>query len=222
MVMDIKTFTDKELLAEIGRRMMGFNQNDKPATDWVKFKMSIENSKHKPLGSSFSEKEKEAVKYLVDTFYSEGHEDIRLLAYALATVRIECGSNMMPVREGFAATDELARAHVKKHNRKYATEFNGHVYYGRGYVQLTWLHNYKQEGIENNPDKALGPEFAARLLFKGLLDGRWNGSGKGLMYYLDQGDVYNARRTVNATNKAQTVANWYFDFLEAFETSKIV
>lgn len=216
MVMDIKTFTDKELLAEIGRRMMGFDQNDKPAIDWVKFKMSIENSKHKPLGSSFSEKEKEAVKYLVDTFYSEGHEDIRLLAYALSSVRIECGSNMMPVREGFAATDALARAHVKKHNRKYAKEINGHVYYGRGFVQLTWLHNYKQEGIENNPDKALEPEFAAKLLFRGLLDGRWNGQGKGLMYYLDQGDVFNARRTVNVTNRAETVSNWYFDFLEAF------
>ena len=122
---------------------------------------------------------------------------------------------MMPVREGFAATDEQARRHVLKHNREYAQEIDGQVYYGRGYVQLTWWHNYKAENIHRKPDKALEPEFAAKLLFKGLLDGRWNDKGKGLMYYLDKGDSVEARRTVNVLNKADWISDLYNDFYNA-------
>lgn len=187
--------------------------------DWERFGNSITKSKSKPNGSVFEKREEVAIKYLVDTFFEEGYTDIRLLAYALATVRRECGSNMLPVREGFAKTDKAARAHVRKYKRRYAKEINGQVYYGRGYVQLTWDYNYKKEGIEHNPDKALEPEFAAKLLFKGLLDGRWNGKAKGLMYYLDRNDPVQARRTVNVLDHAELIAGYYRDYLAALEAS---
>jgi predicted chitinase len=121
---------------------------------------------------------------------------------------------MVPVREGFSKSNAEAIDHVRKHNRAYGKMENGHVYYGRGYVQLTWDYNYRKEGILNNPDKALEPDFAAIVLFKGLLDGRWNGKGKGLRYYIDSGKIIEARRTVNVLNKAKIVAGFYENYLD--------
>jgi hypothetical protein len=199
----------------LGKVMIHFN--------WDKFADKIENCHSKPFGSVFSSVERERVKYLADVWADEGYTDLRHLAYACATVRKECGPNFMPVREGGwnkEITDAEARHHVR--NRWYGKEINGHVYYGRGYVQLSLYENYLREGIADNPDKALNREWSAKLLFKGLLDGRWNGRGKGLMYYLDKNDPVQARRTVNVLDDAHEVAEWYQDFLEAFEAARIV
>ena len=53
------------------------------------------------------------------------------------------------------------------------------VYYGRGYVQLTWLDNYRQmdqrlalgEMLEQDPDKALDPPLAYRIMSIGVREG---------------------------------------------------
>lgn len=155
---------------------------------------------------------------ILNAFAVTGDRRIKTLAYGFATVRREVGSNMYPVREGFAATDAIARALVKKHKRAYAKEVNGHVYYGRGYPQLTWDYNYKKEGILDNPDQALDPQWSASLLFKGIQDGRWNAQGKGLIHYLpNEGpdDLKNARRTVNVTDHWQEIAEYYKQFMLA-------
>jgi hypothetical protein len=188
--------------------------------NWDIFDSAITTSKSKPCGEVLEKSEIAAISYLIEAFYVNGWTDYRLLAYALATVRLECGRHMMPVRECFAKDDATARACVKKAGREYAKVIDGHVYYGRGFVQLTWRSNYEKEGIENNPDKALEPDFAARLLFAGLVDGRWNGRKKGLFYYLDElKNPVEARRTVNGLNKAELVASWYYDFLHAINNS---
>lgn len=207
----------------------------RPQMDWDTFEYHMENCKTLPFNKVFQEHEKEAVGFIVDAFLDEGYTDIRLLAYALATARIETGSNMRPVRETFASTDAQARKKIKELRQRYLTTGRGpkyeyakeytapdgstHMFYGRGLVQLTWYTGYQKEGIEWNPDKALEPDFAAKLLFKGLLDGRWNGRGKGLMYYLDKNDIVSARRTVNVLNKAELVADYYKDFLLALSKS---
>ena len=137
---------------------------------------------------------------------------------------------MVPVREGFKATDAAARAYVaKNYGDTYGKPAGpwGHVYYGRGLVQLTWFDNYEREGIAADPDRALDPEFAAELMFKGLLDGRWNGKGKGkgkgIAFYLPTGgpdDLMNARRTVNITDHWQDVAEFYRQFMAAIAAGR--
>lgn len=153
---------------------------------------------------------------ILNAFDAVGGGKIKLLAYGLATARREVGSGMVPVREGFKKTDAEARAYVKRQGYEYAKIVNGHVYYGRGLVQLTHFFNYEQEGIQDNPDKALEPEWAADRLFKGIRDGRWNGQSKGLFNYLpDDGpdDLKNARRTVNVTDHWDEIADWYRKFV---------
>jgi len=169
---------------------------------------------------------------ILDAFATHGDGKPDTLAYALATAYHETGTRMVPVREGFASTDAAARTAVNKLAAKrgpssavakYAkpTGPYNHVYYGRGQVQLTWMNNYekssKDAGVDlvKDPDKMLDPVVSARVLIKGLLDGRWNGKGKGLRFYLDKGDVREARRTVNVLDKADLIAGYHAKFLAA-------
>jgi len=150
------------------------------------------------------------------------------LAYILATVRREVGSNMAPVRETFAQSDEQARAKLATRIYAQPAGEHGHAYYGRGYVQLTWLRNYERQqnklGIPlvENPDLALRPEHAINILVEGMLEGDFNEQGHGLAYYVNETtqDFFQARRTVNILDHAEEVAGNARSFLEALTLAK--
>jgi len=100
------------------------------------------------------------------------------LAYMLATVFHETGQRMQPIREGFCKTDAGSRRAVKGLFDKgiiltnYALpEANGHSYYGRGLVQITWGENYRKFGIYDDPDEALSMSTALEILFEGMVNG---------------------------------------------------
>ncbi len=175
-------------------------------------------------------------------FDEVGDGDQDTLAYALATAYHETGRRMVPVREGFAKDDAAARRAVEALARKrgpksavarYSKSAGpyGHVYYGRGHVQLTWLDNYakasKDAGVDlvANPDAALDPRISARLLILGLIDGRWNGHGHGLDHYegadgkLSDAEAEEARRTVNGTDKAREIARYFRRFYDALDAA---
>jgi len=187
------------------------------------------------FGTSLSQSQVDGINGILTAFAQVGDGKADTLAYALATAYHEVGGRMIPVREGFASTDAGARRAVsrlaKKRGPKSAVAKyvqpqppHGHVYYGRGHVQLTWLENYRQSSADAGvdlvkyPDKMLDPEISARVMIKGLMDGRWNGQGKGLRYYLDKGDMRGARRTVNITDKWELIAGYHKAFLAAIET----
>jgi len=188
------------------------------------------------FGTSLSQKQVDGINGILDAFETHGDSKSDTLAYALATAYHEVGGRMVPVREGFASSDTGARRAVAALARKrgpnsavarYARPDGpyGHVYYGRGHVQLTWLSNYegssRDAGVDlvEFPDQMLDPVISARVMIKGLLDGRWNGRGKGLRHYLDAGDLMGARRTVNITDKWQTIAGYHRAFLKAIEAA---
>lgn len=166
-------------------------------------------------------------------FQTDGDGNPKTLAYALATAAHETGFRMLPVREGFAKSDAQARRILR--GRPYAKSSGkyGHAYYGRGQAQLTWEDNYRASsrdaGVDlvANPDMMLDPVISAKILIKGLRDGRWNGSkkphtGKGIGYYLPstgQDDIKNARRTVNKLDKWNLIAGYYRVFLGAIKQS---
>lgn len=150
-----------------------------------------------------------------------GFTDLRWLAYMLATVLGECGQNMMPVREGFKKTDAEARVYVARQGYRYAAVVNGHVYYGRGLVQLTWHENYKNMGtilgidLAGNPDKALEPKTAAAIMFEGMRRGTF--TKKKLADYFNAAttDWHNARRIINALDRAAEIAGYARAFYAA-------
>jgi len=187
------------------------------------------------FGTSLSAAQVKGMDGILDAFAQVGDRRATTLAYALATAYHETGRRMVPVREGFAITDAGARAAVNRLAQqrgpnsavaKYARPQppHGHVYYGRGHVQLTWLDNYRRSSADAgtdlvaNPDAMLDPVISARVLVKGLIDGRWNGHGKGVGHYLPA-DPVQARRTVNVLDKAAEIAGYYRAFLAALTSA---
>lgn len=158
------------------------------------------------------------------------------LAYILATAWHETGSYMAPIREGFAATDEQAFARVQRHiqreglNDYVSRKANGHSYYGRGYVQLTWEENYKTMGAElgmgdqlyDNPDLVMDPLIAAKIICRGMVNGLFRRRHT-LERYLgnEHYDWHNARLIVNgrrrdgSIDKADDIAEHARKFYEA-------
>lgn len=149
----------------------------------------------------------EGIRLLLDTWYSHKtypDHPTEWLAYILATAHWETGGRMQPVREI-----------GKGKGRKYGTpdKVTGHVYYGRGHVQLTWADNYKRMGeilkrdLYRNPDLALNPVTSANIMFTGMIDGLF--TGKKLADYIKPGvmvDYVGARRIVNRLDKAGIIA----------------
>jgi hypothetical protein len=196
----------------------------------------------RPFFGSLNQEQVDGIKGIIKAFREVGDGDIDTLAYALATAYHETGKRMVPVREGFAKTDKGARGAVAKLASKRGANSApakygqpagpyGHVYYGRGHVQLTWLHNYRNSSkdagvdLEKYPDKMLDPVISARVLIRGVMDGRWNGQGKGIDFYegeddkLSREEATQARRLVNVQDKALTIAVYFEHFYNALKAS---
>src|SRR5687767_14241793 len=84
--------------------------------------------------------------------------DLRRLAYMFATIYHETAKTMLPIEE-----------YGKGKGHPYGNPVKGKLYYGRGYVQLTWQSNYRRMGellgvdLVNHPELALDPAIACRI-----------------------------------------------------------
>lgn len=156
-------------------------------------------------------------------------------AYLLATSWHETARTMQPVRETLASTDESAVARLENAWRRgqlkwvskpyWRPDGDGRAWFGRGYVQLTHKDNYVRAGaalgvdLARNPSLALRPDIAAKILVRGCSDGWF--TGKRLSDYLPS-DYVNARRVVNGTDRAETIAGYARTFeaaIRAIEAS---
>lgn len=132
------------------------------------------------------------------------------VAYALATTHWETASTIQPIRE-----------YGRGKGRKYgvATGPWKQVYYGRGYVQLTWIFNYekasKKLGVDfvKNPDLVMDPKWAVKILFEGMTEGWFTGvSFKTFLDGIDESDAEDgreftgARKIINGKDKAAQIA----------------
>ncbi|MEP2533541.1 glycoside hydrolase family 19 protein [Shimia sp.] len=180
-----------------------------------------------------TQRQVEGINDLLDEWERVGTGDNRHLSYILATDYHETGAKMQPVRETFATSDAKARKGVAR--RKYGKPEGpwGHVYYGRGDVQLTWYENYVRMGdllglpLAENPDLALKSSVSKRILIEGMLRGesdRGDFTGKSLEEYFNEtvDDPWGARRVVNGTDKAHLIAGYHDEFLEAVEAAQQV
>jgi hypothetical protein len=194
------------------------------------------------FGGRLSAAQVNGTKGILQAFDEVGDKDQDTLGYSLATAFHETGTRMVPVREGFAKTDAGARKAVLKLARergpnsavaRYAQPAGpyGHVYYGRGHVQLTWIDGYarssKDAGVDlvKNPDAMLDPRISARVLILGVMDGRWNAKGHGIDHYegqdefLSDAEAAEARRTVNVQDKARLIAGYHRQFYNALSAA---
>lgn len=139
--------------------------------------------------------------------------DHRHLAYMLATTHHETAFTMQPITE--------------YGSQKYLKGKRYWPYIGRGYVQLTWDYNYKKAGdiigenMVDDPELALQPDLAAKIMFEGMVAGWFTGKALSNYFDHDTDDPVNARRIINGTDKAQTIAGYHKKFLGAIKSSLV-
>ncbi len=163
---------------------------------------------------NFTEKQKTEIAFII-VEYCKFHKidqldevHLRRLAYILATVQHETAGTFLPVEE---------YGKGKKHLYG-VPNVAGRAFYGRGYVQLTWLSNYKvmSEKLNENlvlyPEKALDKDIALKIMFVGMDEGLF--TGKKLSQYFNDvcEDPISARKIINGKDKAKQIAELYRNF----------
>jgi putative chitinase len=144
------------------------------------------------------------------------------LAYALATFYHETAYTMQPI-------EEYGKGSGKTYGKPVGPY--GQCYYGRGHVQLTWEENYKNgqkflkdrynvhANIHPEAHLMLHSQTSALVSYDGMVYGWF--TGVGLPKYLSKSknieDPVNARRIVNGTDKASTIAGYYWKFKAALK-----
>lgn len=148
--------------------------------------------------------------------------NVNEFAYVLATAWWETAQTMTPVKEAYWLSEGWRRRNLRYY-----------PWYGRGLIQTTWEDNYRKMGEEtgmdfiSDPDKLLTWEGSLPALFVGMEKGLY--TGKDLDDYIDDLDesdeedareYANARRVVNAMDKAKTISSLALTFERALKAGK--
>lgn len=166
-------------------------------------------------------------------------------AYVLATAFHETGGKMQPIEENLNyttatqikktwpsrfSTVQSAQPYVRNPqglaNKVYGGRMgnaganDGWLYRGRALAQITGKDNYKKYGLGDNPDAALEMATAIRILFDGMINGKF--TGKRLADYFGAGkeDPVGARAIVNGSDKASLIAGYYRSFLDSLVAAR--
>lgn len=128
-----------------------------------------------------------------------------ILAYAMATIEHETAGTFEPIEEILG----------RKSARRLGYE-GGTNYFGRGFIQLTHLRNYKNVGrrigigddLVENPELALNPIISAKILAAYFKD-------YGIASLANNGDFISARTPINPDYQGWWIANLAYKYLWA-------
>lgn len=189
------------------------------------------------FGGSLTQGQVDGCNVICEAWERYGDDDDQKLSYLLGTTFHETGGTMQPVREkgsGDGPDADKWDDYLEKYDTgKLAktlgnspeADGDGVIFAGKGYVQITGLANYRKAsaklGVDlvKNPDLALKPEIAARILVEGCMGGWF--TGKKLRDYIDGGvaSYIGARRVVNGQDRAKDIAEYALHFEQALEAA---
>lgn len=171
------------------------------------------------FNNKLSQSQVNGIEAILNEWESHNLPDIRRLAYMFGTIFHETAKTMQPIEE-----------YGKGRGYKYGISdpITGKIYYGRGFVQLTWKANYYTMGkllgydLVNNPELALDLTIATKILFEGMLYGvshKGDFTGKSLEQYFNSvtEDWVNARKIINGLDKANLIAGYSKEFYKALQ-----
>lgn len=178
------------------------------------------------------QQEVDGINFILDEWEKrEDLEDLRWLAYMLATAYHETAHTMQPIHE-YGGNSYFTKMYDVNGTRPKMARSMGNTqpgdgvkYCGRGYVQLTWKNNYVRMGkllninLVNDPDLAMQPDIAVKIMFEGMLNvnPRNTFSGVNLQHYIseDREDWVGARHVINGVDHAEIIADTAMDFYDA-------
>lgn len=167
-------------------------------------------------------------------------------AYMLATVYHETAKTMQPISEyGKGKNKPYGTWRVNSKNQRYCVT-NGtktrvytytecpHLFYGRGYIQLTWYDNYVRAGQElakvgliddaqhfiQQPEQANDPNLAAQIMCFGMEQGWFTGKKLADYFSGSSKDYTNARKIINGKDKADLIAGYAQVFENALKAAE--
>ncbi|HET6495589.1 MAG TPA: hypothetical protein VFH61_09525 [Thermoleophilia bacterium] len=160
--------------------------------------------------------------------------DIRWAAYMLATVKHECDNTYQPIVErGPRSYFDKYEPNTPK-GKRLGNKVMGDGYRtrGRGYVMLTGLDNYlrmnrllglagTEDDIVADPDKAMKPSIAYRIMSLGMRRGVF--TGKKLSDYImgERCDYPGARAIINLRDRAALIAGYAAHFETILKNAEV-
>ncbi|MBI2022677.1 hypothetical protein HYS97_02425 [Candidatus Daviesbacteria bacterium] len=181
-----------------------YKPSSKPVEDWTDAgepaHVFLDSEKVERLASEVPPKARNAARRNIPligkALENEGILDSNVLAYALATIEHETDETFEPL-------DEIGG---RMSARRLGYE-GGTNYFGRGFIQLTHLRNYRMVGeriglgdqLVKNPELAKDPEISARILAAFFKDNN-------VANLASKGDFYAARIPVNPDYNSYKVA----------------
>lgn len=185
---------------------------------------------------ALSQGQVDAINHIVSEIDKDESISYPQAAYILATTWHETGKTMQPIKEYGLGKGRLYGTWFKNskgelyafknHKKRDAYLFSEYcdLFYGRGFVQLTWFDNYakasKKIGHDflNFPDDVMKLEFATKILIIGMRDGWF--TGKRLDQYIHGAlkDYEGARRIINGTDRAKKIASEALIFEKALRS----
>lgn len=199
-------------------------------------KTFFDGVRHSLFGGKLKHGQVVGMDAMLNEFDRRVMSDLRHLAYMMATTFHETAFTMEPINEigsdayfmkMYDKTGARPKVAAKLGNTKVG---DGALYHGRGFVQLTGRGNYARMGtllkipLVDDPDAALRPAVATAIMFEGMLRAesfRGDFTGKSLEDYFNAKteDWVNARRIINALDKAETIAGYGKKFYAALRAA---
>lgn len=165
-------------------------------------------------GNTMRQEHVDGMEAILNEWEAQQLTDLRWLAYMLGTTYHETSRHMQPIQE---------YGKGKGHTYGIPDPATGLVYYGRGFVQLTWKANYKTMGdllgkpLIESPEMAMELDIATQILFKGMIKGLFTGKKLANYFDVDTEDWVNARRIINGTDCAEQIAGYGKKFYNALK-----
>lgn len=169
-------------------------------------------------------RQREAVTRLVSMGLDMG-ATVHAMAYVLATGYWESTRFLVTSEVGKGAGRDYGRPVLIIRGRS-------ETYFGRGWVQLTWIRNYallsavlsaylgRPVDLVGNPALAESPEYACLITWLGMRDGLFTGVGLSRFFPPGKGhDYVGARAIINGNDKAVQIADIALDFERALRAA---
>lgn len=176
-------------------------------------KFFFDNARRTLFDGSFRQSQINGLNAILDEWEkSWAKNDDRWLAYMLATAHHETDRKMQPIEEYGKGRNYTYGKRIKMDRKPY-TDTDA-IFYGRGFVQLTWYENYAKAGkklkvdLLHHPELALTLENATEIMFYGMTEGWFTGRKLSSYFNPATEDWTNARRIINGTDKAQLISSY--------------